>query len=150
MLSFAWFYLSSGSRVSLKHSKNGEYSCSHGLLALISHTRLSKELLVFLPLLSSGANLALRRIANEDTGDRGKVFVCVIFVWFIVHLDFLSRKHFLRTRYLRIFLFGHLPFANCEGRSLANDRCRVVLEYSPTGRYSTLSEQLRDIFLDFI
>ena len=104
---------------------------------------------MFLPLLSSGANLALRWIANEDTGDRGKVFVCVIFVWFIVHLDFLSRKHFLRTRHLRIFLFGHLPFANCEGRSLANDRCRVVLEYSPTGRYSTLSEQLRDIFLDF-
>ena len=29
-------------------------------------------------MLSSGANLALRRIANEDTGDRGKVFVCVI------------------------------------------------------------------------
>ena len=73
MLSFEWFYLSSGSRVSLKHSKNGEYSCSHGLLAFISHTRLSKELFVFLPLLSSGANLALRRIANEDTGDRGKV-----------------------------------------------------------------------------
>ena len=150
MLSFAWFYFSSGSRVSLKHSKNGEYSCSHGLLAFISHTRLSKELFVFLPLLSSGANLALRRIANEDTGDRGKVFVCVIFVWFIVHLDFLSRKHFLRTNYLRIFLFGHLPFTNCEGRSLANDRCSVVLEYSPTGRYSTLSEQLLDIFLDFI
>ena len=68
MLSFAWFYLSSGSLVSLKHSKNGEYSCSHGLLAFISHTRVSKELFVFLPLLSSGANLALRRIANEDTG----------------------------------------------------------------------------------
>ena len=33
---------------------------------------------MFLPLLSSGANLALRRIANEDTGDRGKVFVSVI------------------------------------------------------------------------
>ena len=33
---------------------------------------------MFLPLLSSGANLALRRIANEDTGDRGKVFVRVI------------------------------------------------------------------------
>ena len=138
MLSFAWFYLSSGSRVSLKHSKNGEYSCSHGLLAFISHTRLSKELFMFLPLLSSGANLVLRRIANEDTGDRGKF--CGIFVWFIVHLDFLCRKHFLRTRHLRIFLFGHLPFANCGGRSLENDRCRVVLEYSPTGRYSTLSE----------
>ena len=79
MLSFAWFYLSSGSRVSLKHSKNGEYFCSHGLLASISHTRLSKELFVFLPLLSSGANLALRRTANEDTADRGKVFVYVIF-----------------------------------------------------------------------
>ena len=105
---------------------------------------------MFLPLLSSGANLALRRIANEDTGDRGKVFVWVILVWFIVHLEFLSRKHFVRKRHLRIFLFGHLPFANCVGRSLANDRCRVVLEYSPTGRYSTLSEQLRDIFLDFI
>ena len=33
---------------------------------------------VFLPLLSSGANLALTRIANEDTGNRGEVFVCVI------------------------------------------------------------------------
>ena len=39
---------------------------------------LSKELFVFLPLLSSGANLAVRRKANKDTGDRGKVFVCVI------------------------------------------------------------------------
>ena len=78
MLSFAWFYLSSGCLVSAKHSKNGECSCSHGLLAFIPHARLSKELFVFLPLLSSGANLALRRIANKDTGDRGKVFVCVI------------------------------------------------------------------------
>ena len=78
-----------------------------------------------LVILLSGANLALRRIANEDTGDQGKVFVCVIFVWFVVHLDFLSGKHFLRTRHLRTFLFGHLPFANCEGRSLANDRCRL-------------------------
>ena len=81
----------------------------------------------------------LRRIANEDTGDRGKIFVCVIFVWFIVHLD-VSRKHFVSTRHLRIFLFGLLPFANCVGRSLANDRCRVVFEYSPTGRYITLFE----------
>ena len=95
---------------------------------------------MFLPLLSSGANLVLRRIANEDTGDRGKVFGCVIFVWFIVNLEFLSRKHFVRTRRLRIFLFGHLPFANCVSLSLANDRCRVILEYSPTGRYITLSE----------
>ena len=78
VLSFPWFYLSSGSSVSAKHSKNGECYCSHGLLAFISHTSLSKELFVLLPLLSSGANLALRRIANKDTGDRGKVFVCVI------------------------------------------------------------------------
>ena len=48
---------------------------SYGLLPFISHTRLSIELLVFLPLLSSGENLALRRIANEDTENRGKVFV---------------------------------------------------------------------------
>ena len=33
---------------------------------------------MFLPLLSSGANLAQTRIANEDTGNRSKVFVCVI------------------------------------------------------------------------
>ena len=33
---------------------------------------------MFLLSLSSGANLALRRIAKEDTGDRGKVFVCDI------------------------------------------------------------------------
>ena len=78
VLLFAWFYLSSGSLVSAKHSKDGECSCSHGLLPFISQGYLSKELFVFLPLLSSGANLALRRIANEDTGDRGKVFVSVI------------------------------------------------------------------------
>ena len=78
VLSFAWFYFSSGSPVSAKHSKKGECSCSHGLLAFISHTRLSKELFVFLPLLSSGANLALRQLVNKDTTDRGKVFVCVI------------------------------------------------------------------------
>ena len=40
VLLFAWFYLSSGSPVSAKHSKNGECSCSHGLLPFISHTRL--------------------------------------------------------------------------------------------------------------
>ena len=33
---------------------------------------------MLLLLLSSGANLFLRQIADEDTGDRGKVFVCVI------------------------------------------------------------------------
>ena len=33
---------------------------------------------MFLPLLSSGANLALRRIANKYIGDRGKGFVSVV------------------------------------------------------------------------
>ena len=80
MLLFAWFYLSSRYPVSAKHSKNDECSCSHGLLPFFFRIQgyLSKELFVFLPLVSSGANLALRRIANEDTGDQGKVFVCVI------------------------------------------------------------------------
>ena len=91
MLSFAWFYLSYGSPISAKHLKNGECSCSHGLLAFISHTRLSKELFVFLRLLTSGANQALRGIANKDTGARGKVLFA-LFAWFIVHLDFLSRN----------------------------------------------------------
>ena len=40
VLLFTWFYLSSGSPVSAKHSKNGECSCSHGLLPFISHARL--------------------------------------------------------------------------------------------------------------
>ena len=57
-----------------------------------------------------------------------------------VHLDCLSRKEFLRTRHVRVFFFGHLPLPKCVGRSKANDRCRRVLEYSLTGRYSTLSE----------
>ena len=115
MLSFAWFYLSSGSPVSAKHSKNGKCSCSHGLLAFISDTGLSKVVFVFLPSLSSGANIALIRIANEDTGDRGIRSLFALFAKFIVHLDFMSRKDFLRTSHPRIFLFGHLPFANCVG-----------------------------------
>ena len=92
MLSFAWLYLSSGSPVSAKHSKNGECSCSHGLLAFISDTRLSKVVFVFLPSLSSGANIALRRIANEDTGDRGKVFVCVIRVVYRTPEFYVSKR----------------------------------------------------------
>ena len=136
-LSFAWFYLSSGSPVS-KHSKNGECSCSHGLQAFISHTRLSKELFVFLPLLSFGSKLALRRIAKEDTDEVRSLFA--LFACFIVHLDFLSRKAFLRTRLVRIFLFGHPPFSKRVGRSIENDHYRGVLEYSLTSRHSTVSE----------
>ena len=67
-------------------------------------------------------------------------FLFALFAWFIVHLDFLSRKEFLRMRHVRVFFFGHLPFPKCVGRSKANDRCRRVLEFSLTGRYSTLSE----------
>ena len=66
--------------------------------------------------------------------------VNALFVWFIVHLDFLSRKELLRTRHVRVFFFGHLPLPKVVGRSKGNDRCRLVLEYSLTGRYSTLSE----------
>ena len=77
VLSFAWFYLPYGTPVSAKHSKNGECSGSHGLLPFISHTKLSKELFVFLPLLSSGANLALRRIANDPLDEKiGFTHVC--------------------------------------------------------------------------
>ena len=143
MLLFAWFYLSSGSPVSAKHSKNGKCSCSHCLLPFISKSRLCKELFVFLPLLPSGVNLALRRIANEHTGDRDKVFFSFfspLFAWFVVHLEFLSRKEFLRTRHVRIFLFGHLPFSKRVGRSKANEHCRGVLQHSLTGRYRTPSE----------
>ena len=67
-------------------------------------------------------------------------FLFALFTWFIVHLDFLSRKEFLSTRHLRISLFRSLPFANCVGRSIANDHCRGVLEYDLMDRYSTLSE----------
>ena len=67
-------------------------------------------------------------------------FLFALFAWFIVHLDFLSRTEFLRTRHVRVFFFGHLPFPKCVGRSKANDHCRRVLEYSLKGRYSTLSE----------
>ena len=122
-LSFAWFYLSSGSPVS-KHSKNGECSCSHGLQAFISHTRLSKELFVFLPLLSSG---------YKATGDRGKVFVCVTRVPYHTPGFSVSKKN------LGIFLFRHLPFVNCVGCSTVNDHCRGVLVYS-NARCSTPSE----------
>ena len=66
--------------------------------------------------------------------------VNALLAWFIVRLDFLSRKEFLRTRHVRVFFFGHPPLPKCLGRSKANDRCRRVLEYSLTGRYSTLSE----------
>ena len=59
----------------LGNTQRTEAVFSYGLLPFISHTRLSIELLLFLPLLSCGENLALRRKANEDTGDRGKVFV---------------------------------------------------------------------------
>ena len=90
---------------------------------------------MLLLLLSSGANLALRQISNEDAGDRGK-FLFALFAWFIV---FLSLKCFLITRQVRIFLFGHL-FSKRVGRSKADDHLRGVLEYSLTGRYSTLSE----------
>ena len=130
MLSFPWSYLSSGSSVSAKHSKNGECYCSYGLLAFISHTSLSKELFVLLPLLSSCANLALRRIANKDTGDRGKVFVCVIGEVYRTPGFSVSKKNSLRTMHLRFFLFRHLPFVNCVGRSIANDHCRGVLVFS--------------------
>ena len=66
--------------------------------------------------------------------------VNALFAWFIVHLDFLSRKEFLRTRYVRVSFFGQLPLPKCVDRSKANDRSRRVLEYSLTGRHSTLSE----------
>ena len=49
-------------------------------------------------------------------------------------------KRILRTRHVRVFFYGHLPLPMCVGRSKANDRCRRVLEYSLTGRHSTLSE----------
>ena len=70
--------------------------------------------------------------------------VNALFAWFIVHLDFLSRKEFLRTRHVRVFFFGHLPLPKCVGRSKANDRCRRVLEYSLTGRH------FRDMLLNYI
>ena len=66
--------------------------------------------------------------------------VNTLFAWFIVHLDFLSRKEFLRTRHVRVSFFGQLPLPKCVGRSKANDRSGRVLEYSLTGRHSTLSE----------
>ena len=83
VLSFAWFYIISGSSVWEKHSKNGTCSCSLGLPTSISRRRLSNVLFVFssldlIPLLFSGANLAFKRIANKDAGDRGQVFICVI------------------------------------------------------------------------
>ena len=115
VLSFAFFSLSPGSPVSAKHSKNGECSCSHGLLVFISHTRLSKELFVFLPFLSSGANIARRRIANKDTGDRGKVFAFVICVVYRTP-GFSVSKRISKNEASSYFFFRHLPFANCVGR----------------------------------
>ena len=44
-------------------------------------------------------------------------FLFALFAWFIVHLDFPSRKEFIRTRHVRVFFFGHLPLPKCVGRS---------------------------------
>ena len=71
-------------------------ACSYflGLLPLICRTRLSNVLFVFSSFtvfycyFLARISLALRRIANEDTGDRGKVFVntlrylhCLSYTW---------------------------------------------------------------------
>ena len=111
MLLSAWFYLSSRLPVS---AKNGKCSCSHGLLPFNSHTRLSEELFLFLPLLSSGANLALRRTANEDTGDRGKVFVCVIRVAYRTH-GFSVSKRFSKKEASSYFLVWPLSICHLSG-----------------------------------
>ena len=63
-----------------------------------------------------------------------------LFAWFTLHLDFLSRKEFQRPRHVRIFLFGLLPIFKRVSRSLVNNQCRSVLEYSLTGKDGTLFE----------
>ena len=85
-----------------------------------------------------GASLALRRIANEDTGDRGKVFVCVIRVVYRILVFYVSNR----------ISNTEACFFKRVGRSIVNNHCMGVLEYSLTGRYSTLSEN--EIFIDFI
>ena len=75
--------------------------------------------------------------------------VNALFAWFIVHLDFLSRKEFLRTRHVRVFFFGHLPLPKCVGRSKANDRCRRVFSNGADIVHS-LREHFRDMLLDYI
>ena len=64
----------------------------------------------------------------------------MLFAWFIVHPNFLSRNEFLRARDVRILSFGHLPFSKRVGLSIANDHYRGALEYSLTGSHSTLYE----------
>ena len=56
-------------------------------------------------------------------------------------VDLLFGKECLRTRHVRILLFGDLQFSKRVGRSIANDHYRGVLEYSLRGRHSTLSEK---------
>ena len=53
-----------------------------------------------LPLLFSGANLAVRRIANEDTGDRSQVFICVICVVHRTPESSVPRRRHLRDMFL--------------------------------------------------
>ena len=68
-------------------------------------------------------------------------FLFALLAWFIVHLDFLSLKEFLRARHVRIFLIGHLLFSKRVGHLKAKDHSRGVIEYSLTGRYSTPSKK---------
>ena len=63
--------------------------------------------LILLSSLSSGAKLALMRIANEDIGDGGNVFVCVIHVVYRKPGFSVSKRISFECS-KRIFLFGHL------------------------------------------
>ena len=85
-----------------------------------------------------GESTSQRRIANEDTSDRGEVFVCVIRVVYRIPVFYVSKR----------ISNTEACFFKRVGRSIVNNHCRGVLEYSLTGRYSTLSEN--EIFIDFI
>ena len=62
---------------------------------------MSKELFVLLPLLSSGANLALRRIGNEDTGLYSSI------------LQLAGVLHSLRMRQLRDIFLDFIRRSGC-------------------------------------
>ena len=97
MLSFVWFYLDLDLPTWQNIQGTGPCSCSPSLLpSTISHRRLANVLFVFYYLtfhpLFSGANQALRRIANEDRKDRSKVLVCVIHLAYRMPAFSVSKK----------------------------------------------------------